>query len=208
MRPKVVISVLVVAFGLLGIVAVLKGLTGKNTVDSSSQVAAATTNANSASSGAAPNTQAAQAPTGVVNNAPPSPELRAAIIAKEQERIGELMNEVDGSNNPVIIAALIEKVENPEAEVRKAALTALEQISDTNSITALQQAADQVTDPRAKVAILDAIDYINLPDALPTTPPPGWTNTPPANVPSNLRMNPKFMHTNNAYSQLQNNGAQ
>jgi hypothetical protein len=195
MRPKVVILVLVAAFGLLGAVAVLKGLAGKPAGDSGSQ--ASNTGATTEKAWSDTNaTTVAQAVPGS-GNAPVDPELHAAIVAKEQERIDELVGEVDGTNNPVIISALIEKVENPEVEIRKAALAALVQLNDTNAVPGLKQAVDRVTDPRAKVAIMDTIDYLNLPDAIPAVPPPGYTN-PVGPIPRNLRMNPAFLHSNTA----------
>jgi hypothetical protein len=198
MRPKVVILVLVAAFALLGVVAVFKGVSGKSAGDSGGQASNAGNTETGAStetaSTSATNTTVAQAPSGPVN-ATVDPELHAAIIAKEQERIDELVSEVDGTNNPVIISALIEKVENPEAEIRKAALAALVQINDTNAVPGLKQAADRVADPRAKVAVLDTIDYLNLPDAIPAEPPKGYTNYT-GSIPKNLRMNSAFLHTN------------
>ena len=68
-----------------------------------------------------------------------SAELRAALIAGEKEKILELQGEVDGSNNPVILAALMDKVGSPELEVRDAALEAIKEIDDTNAIPALQK---------------------------------------------------------------------
>jgi hypothetical protein len=206
MRPKVVILTLVVAFGLLGVLAVLKGLGGRHADDSGGQTSGPAANGNSTSD--ATNSATAQAASSSGNPGPVSPELRAAVIAQETERIQELVNGVDGTNNPIIISALIDKVANPETEVRKAALAALVQINDTNAVPGLLKAADQLKDPRAKVDVLNTIDYLNLPDAMPAVQPPDTFTNQPAAIPRNIHMNPKFLHTNSAVLQMQGGGGQ
>lgn len=174
MRPKVVILIVVVAFGLLGLVAILKGVAGKNTVN--------------------PDGPAPLTPTNVVSetptNPPSSPSLtmssnqmavaeavRTALVDKQIDEIHALQGQADGSNNPVIITALLEKFSNAEAEVRKGALSALRDLNDTNAVPGLQKVADSLKDPREKVAVLDTIDYLKLPSILPTRSE-DTTNTP------------------------------
>jgi len=141
MRPKVVILTLAVAFSLLGMVVVLKGLTGKSAGDAGGPAASSTTDSNSVSGAAnAGNTQTAGG-SGTVPVV--TDEMRAAIIDKETEQIQELVGEADGTNNPVIISALIGKLDSPEDAVRKAALAALVQLNDTNAVPGLQQAVQK-----------------------------------------------------------------
>ena len=194
--------VLAVAFGLLGMVVVLKGLAGKPAVDSGVPNPAPGAGTESAS-GSPTNEPIAHGSNGPVAV---SEELRAALIAKELEQIQELAGEANGTNNPIIIAALVDKVVNPEAEVRKAALVALAQLNDTNAVPSLQQAAERVNDPRAKVAIMDTIDYLNLPDAMPAVQPPETFSNVPIVLPPASKMNPKFLHTNTANLRMQNSG--
>jgi HEAT repeat protein len=190
MRPKVVILTLVVAFGLLGMIAVMKGLGGKHAGDSGTPSQDSTAKADSSSVG----TNADGSPAAASGNPVVSDELRAALIDKEIEQIQQLQGEVDGTNNPVIIQALIEKAGNPEAEVRKAAVEALRELNDTNAIPGLQKLADGIQDAREKVAVLDVIDYLKLPNIMPDNAPIDTdTNIfAPSKVAAG-RMNPQFM---------------
>ncbi len=115
MRPKVVIVTLVAAFGLLGIVALLKGMQGKRGTDTVAPAPGLAAN-----DGTVPDqTNAAATVTGGTSNPAVSEHLRAAVIAKEIEDIQNLLNEADGTNNPVIISALLAKLASPEADVRQ-----------------------------------------------------------------------------------------
>jgi len=195
MRPKVVIFILVAGFGLLGIMFVLKGVMAEHAGNAGGQASA--TPANMDSQPAATNNQVAQV----------SPEqMRAAEVEIELDAIQALLGEADGANNSRIISALIDKVENPEPEVRKAALAALVQLNDTNAVPELKQVAERVKDPRAKVAVMDTIDYLNLPNVMPDVPPPGavTNNSDVTPIPEHIQMNPNFLHTNRNIGKLGN----
>jgi len=215
MRPKVVILILVAGFGLLGIMFVLKGVMAGHAGNAGGQTPA--TEAKVDSQSAAANDQAVQVNPNSSNTAASSEQpvaaseqLRAAAVEKELDAIRELVGEADGANNPTIISALIGKVENPEAEVRKAALAALVQLNDTNAVPGLEQAAEEMKDTRAKVAVLDTIDYLKLPNIMHDVPPADTaTNNPDlATIPQNLNMNPLFLHTNKNIVKWRNNGQQ
>lgn len=191
MRPKVVILTLVAAFGLLGMIAVLKGLAVRHAGDSGNPGSGM---ANAGSPSAGTNAASMQA-TGTSGSPVVSDEMRAVLIAKELDRIQELQSEADGSNNPVIIQALLVDAAHPEAEVRKAAVEALRELNDTNAIPGMQKLADGIQDAREKVAVLDAIDYLKLPDILPDNVPPDTSTN--AFIPSRIppdQMNAEFMH--------------
>jgi hypothetical protein len=115
MRPKVVILILVVAFGLLGIMVVLKGLMGGHAGNAGGQTPG--TEANVDSPAAATNDQVVQVNPNSSNAAATPEQLRAAAVGKELDAIQALLGEADGMNNSTIIPALIGKVENPEVEV-------------------------------------------------------------------------------------------
>jgi hypothetical protein len=176
MRPKVVILILVAGFGLLGIMVVLKGVMAGHSGNAGGQTPA--TEANVDSQSAATNDQVVQVNPDSSNTAASSEQMRAAAIENELDAIRELQGEADGSNNPTIISALLDKVANPEAEVRGAALDALRQLNDTNAVPGLQQAVDLIKDPRGKVAVLDTIDYLKLPNVTPDVPPADYANNP------------------------------
>jgi len=180
MRPKIVVLVLIVAIGLVALAAVLKGVWA----------------------GRAP--QEAQLPEQPPSEAPslavPSPQaspnssnsvaileqLRAAEIAKELDQIRELL--ADGAVNPHATGLLLAKVVHREPEVRKAAKDALVQLGDTNAIPGLEQAVGLVEEPREKLALLEAIDYLKLPDAMAEQPTKVSTdnNNAPALRPRNM----------------------
>jgi len=205
MRPKVVILTLLVTFGLLGFIILFKGL---HSNDSAVQTPGQTANGDSGS-GAGTNGQGSQGlnPT---NTTAVSDDVRAAVIAKEVDQIQELQGEVDGTNNPTIISALLDKMAQPEAEVRSAALEALKEMDDTNAVPGLKKAADGIQDARQKVAVLDVIDYLLLPHAMPDVQPPETlTNPTPIGVilPDD-KMNQHFLHKSKQNGSAQSNAVQ
>jgi len=192
MRPKVVILILVVAFGLLGIMLVLKGVMSGNAGSAGGQTPA--TEANVDLQSAATNDQVVQVNPDASNTAASSEQRRAAAIEKELDAIQELVSGADGDNNPTIISALLEKVVHPEPAVRAAALNALKHLNDTNAVPGLQQAVEHIEDPRGKVAVLDVIDYLKLPNVTPDVPPAADNAennfTPKPNKPNRWMANP------------------
>jgi hypothetical protein len=198
MRPKIVILILVVALGLLGIIVVLKGLTGGHAGDAGGQKPAV--EASVESPAAATNdqvVQVVQVNPNSSNTAAITEQLRAAEVENEVNQIQDLQGEADGTNNPIIITALLDKLSHPEAEVRKAVLDALKQLNDTNAVPGLEQAAENIKDPREKVAVLDTIDYIKLPSATENVPPELATNFPAStSTTTNIQFNPNFLKEN------------
>ena len=195
MRPKIVILVIVTAFGLLGLIALLKGVTGKNAGAGSAQVSdiPASTNTPFADG----NSKVALY-SGPSNTVAVSEELRAVVVEKEVEQIHDLQDQVDGTNNLIVISALIDKLSNPEAEVRQAVLDTLKQMNDTNAVPGLERAAESIKDAREKVAVLDTIDYIKLPSATENVPTEFLTNavhTVRTDISTNV--NPAFLKGNN-----------
>src|SRR5208282_235591 len=165
MRPKVVILILLAGFGLMGITVVLKEVMAGHSGNAGGQTPV--TEASAGSQSAATNNQVVQdvqVNPNSTNTVAVSEEMRAAAVGKELDAIQALQGEADGDNNPTIIAALVDKVANPEKEVRSAALEALRQLNDTNAVPGLQKAAELIKDPRGKVAVLDVIDYLKLPN--------------------------------------------
>jgi hypothetical protein len=194
MRPKVVILILVVAFGLLGIMVVLKGVMAGHSGNAGGQTPA--TGAKADSPAAATNDQVVQVNPNSSHAAATPEQSRDAEVGKELDAIQALLGEADGMNNSTIIPALLAKVAHPEAEVRKAALAALVQLNDTNAVPGLEQAVAAIKDPRAKVDVMDTIDYLKLPNVMPDVPPADLdTNIPDTTtIPPHLKMNPNFLH--------------
>jgi hypothetical protein len=172
MRPKVVVAILLLAVGLLGLVALMskalrppsvvspadRGNVAPVAVVSNSPVTAhVTVPANPV---AVPATNLQQA----VSTAPVADTNAAAAHAQYvRQRIKELnalaMNN-DTESRDIILS---EVKNNPDRQIRAAALEAAIQFDDRSVVQQLQQIADQTQDPEEKQSILDAIDYINLP---------------------------------------------
>lgn len=179
MRPRVVASVLLLAVFFLGLAVLLsKILTPKAsppagtaeaavvadpkpnylqkqglaaTVGSTNQVAFAKANLASetpgfpvATNGHAPNTV---------------DQENAKRIHKRVLELYDLAMKDDTASRDEILSEL----KNPEKKIRHAALEAAIQFDDRSVVPYLKDAVAQTEDPREKVAILDAIDYINLP---------------------------------------------
>jgi len=158
MRPKIVIVTLVVALGLIGVMVVFRGVLGGDRNGGTGLTAQMKDGA------AAPG----EAQTDPALNAAPaaSAEARAGQIQTEVDQINELLA---GGLNPSTTSMLLAKLSHPEAEVRKAAVDALVQLNDTNAIPGLEQAATAAQEPHEKVALMDAVAYLKLPDVTANT---------------------------------------
>ena len=97
------------------------------------------------------------------------------------------------------------KFSNPEKQVRAAVITAFKELDDTNAIPDLQKEVANLQDPREKVALLDAIEYIKLPNITADVPPELRTNNPPYafTIHTNVQFNPLFMKNKDVQLKLQ-----
>jgi hypothetical protein len=198
MRPKVVILILGIAAGLVAVLVLLKGVIGgRSSHDTPVAAIAEPTNQAPPAATNVQDVQDVQVNPNSSNTAAIAEQLRAAEVEKEVNQIQDLQGEADGVNNPIIITALLDKLSNPEAEVRKAALASLKQLNDTNAVPGLEKVAESTKDPREKVAVLDAIDYIKLPSATENVPPEFATNFPTStSTTTNIQFNPNFLKGN------------
>jgi len=209
MRPKAVILILGIGVGLIAVVVLLKGVTGGRP-NKETQVVSTGEPTNQAPPAAINDqvVQDVQVNPNSSNTAAIAEQLRAAEVENEVDQIQDWQGEADGTNNPSIITALLDKMSNSEAEVRKAALEALKQLNDTNAVPGLEQAAENIKDPREKVAMLDAIDYIKLPSATENVPPELATNnTDRTFMSTNVQFNPVFLKGMKT-PRIRNNGQQ
>jgi hypothetical protein len=166
MRPKIVVLILFCTIGLVALAAILKIV-----LSGSGPQQAGIPQPAPAESTPAP-APAPQTNPYASNNAAFLEQLRATDLAKELDQLRELQASGSDSNTT---ALLLGKVTGREPEVRKAALEALKQLNDTNAIPGLGQAMSLIEDPREKVAFMDVIDYLKLPEA---TIPTADTNAP------------------------------
>jgi hypothetical protein len=61
------------------------------------------------------------------------------------------------------VDGILADLEKPGAELRQAALQRAKELGDRAMIPRLREIAERTDDPREKAAILDAIDFLNLP---------------------------------------------
>jgi len=161
MRPKIVILTLAVAIGIVALAVVLRGVMGGHkgdrAPDAPSEEAGPPETANVQANPSSTNSQAVLA------------ELRAAELAKEMDQVREM--QASGAGDPGTIELLLRKVTSREPDVRKAAVEALVQLNATNAIPSLEQALQFAQEPREKTGLMEAINYLKLPEDAP--PPPG-----------------------------------
>ena len=81
-----------------------------------------------------------------------------------QERKTELL-ELTTSRDPAALPAILSTLNDPDPEIRQAALSATVQVGNKDAIPVLQNQLAWADDPREKVAIQDAIDFLQLPPA-------------------------------------------
>ena len=100
----------------------------------------------------------------LVSNAPVATrpltaEERRAAIDAELARLHELFMSGDPAALPLILADL----NNPEKEIRDAAIEAAKQFGSTNAIPALKAAADDTEDLAEKIDLLKAAEFLTVP---------------------------------------------
>jgi hypothetical protein len=158
MRPKIVILVLIVAIGVVALAAVLKGVMGGHAPQEAKAPEPppeepANTKVNAAIPQVNPNSS---------NTAAILEKLRAAELAKGLDEVREL--QAQGLGDPATADLLLAKTTHQEPEVRKAAVQALVQLNATNAIPGLEQALGLTENPREKIVLMDAINYLKLPE--------------------------------------------
>jgi len=162
MRPKIVILVLIVAIGVVALAAVLRGVIGGR--------APQETQPPDPPQGEPANTSAAilQGNPNSSNTAAILEQIRAAEIVKALDDV--LALQVQGLGDSATADLLLGKLTHREPEVRKAAVQALVQLNATNAIAGLEQALGLTEDPREKIVLMDAINYLKLPEEAPLPP--------------------------------------
>jgi hypothetical protein len=199
MRTKVVVGILLLAVGLLGVIALVsKALHPQSTSPSGdraniSPIAVPVSMPGAASSNLVKdrvvNFQPLVNPQAMVSAAPVVDTNAAAVHAEYvHQRIEELnalaMNDDVKSRDTI----LSELKNNPDKAIRAAALEAAIQFGDRSVVPQMQQIADETQDPEEKAKIVAAINYINLPSyteylaAHPDTAPPDAPQQPPTDT--------------------------
>jgi hypothetical protein len=169
MRLKIVIGVLLAASGVLVLSALLsKGLRPgtevpappDNTSFARPEGASAGAPAELPADPAMPATTPPPAAQATDAAAPAAPDPAHARYI--ERRIAEL-DDMAMKNDAVSRDTILSELRNPDGQIREAALEAVVQFSDRSVVPRLQEIAEQTEDPAEKAAILEAIEYINLP---------------------------------------------
>lgn len=159
MRPKIVIITLLFGAGLLAVLGVMHGIMTRQ--DGSTPPAGA---------GGSPAEATRRNPPAEAKNqnvGPKSPiavtpdEEKAAKKQKDLDAIADAL--VAGERDPNSMLAIANQLDNPDKEVRTSAREAAVHLGNTNIIPYLNAGLGYCEDPREKVAILDAIAYLQLP---------------------------------------------
>jgi hypothetical protein len=181
MRPKVVIVVLCLSIGVLALLGVLHGRLSSH--QGGSVETSVPTNLNP--------------PVAIVAEPQTNPVLTSIVASThEEDRVAQKQKDLDsisdallaGDGDPRSLIALENGLENPDAEVRVAAREAAMHLGDTNIIPYLNGALQNLQDPREKVAIMDAIAYLQTPSRSDATDPSEsemaalLSNRPPRNT--------------------------
>lgn len=131
-------------------------------------------------------TGATSGPTSIIATTPA--EERAALRDKDLEAISDALLSTEENGNAV--SAVASRLENADAEVRAAAREAAVHLGDTNIIPYLTVALERISDPREKVELLDAIQFLQLPEGSDVQMPEGADIVPPnASVPGSVATN-------------------
>lgn len=185
MRPKVVVIILLLGMGSLAVIFLAsKSLHPQSITSAGSE---------NISSPAVIN-QPVEVPA---SNLPPVVSIASVAVTNDaaahakyvSQRIKELNALAMNNDTQSRDAILSELKNNPDKTIRAAALEAAIQFGDRSVVPPMQEIAAQTQDPDEKAAILDAIDYINLPSlteymaAHPnSTPGSGQTKSSPHNA--------------------------
>ena len=87
-------------------------------------------------------------------------EQASAMKEKDLDALNEAL--VHRDDDPRMMLEIANRLENADADVRAAAREAAIHFGDTNIIPFLKSAQEDLQDPREKVAIMDAIAYLQI----------------------------------------------
>jgi hypothetical protein len=161
MRPKVVVAILLLAAGLLGVIVLMSNALHPQSTSSSADSgkvspAAAASNQPVETPASNPPPVVAAAPAADTNAA----AAHAQYVSRRIKELNALAMNDDVQSRDTILSEL---KNNPDKKIRAAALEAAIQFDDRSVVPPMQEIAAQTQDPEEKAAILEAIDYINLP---------------------------------------------
>jgi hypothetical protein len=152
-RPKFVLAILLAGALAIGAIVLLK--------PHSSAPVPEPAPAPAASASPTPAPAPTPAPTPVVVKKTPTPEERQAAIDAETDRLSAwAMN-----NDPQSLSNILGDLASPEKEIRHAAIEAAKQFESPDAIPVLKAAAANAEDNQEAIDMLEAADWLALPNA-------------------------------------------
>ncbi len=88
-----------------------------------------------------------------------TPKKRSAAIQAEVDHLREL----SWQDDPDSLSKILADLTHPEKEVREAAIEATKEFGSSNAVPALKAAAQTAEDTREKIALLEAVEFLELP---------------------------------------------
>ena len=161
MRPKIVITVLIVALGLLGLMALVSKSPWSKPAVTPGAIPATRTASVSANEtrGIKPAlTSTAAADAAITLTASPRVEPKAYV----QQRIAEL-NDLATQDDPAAHATMLAELTNQEKDIRQAAREAVMQTHDPADVPRLHEVLAITEDREERIALQKAIKFLNLP---------------------------------------------
>ena len=96
----------------------------------------------------------------------PEPSMQNTNDSDRQERVSERSAELMAlamNNDPNARDMLLSELQNPDKDIRSAAIDALIQLGDRSAVPRMRQLADRMQDPDEKADMLAAADFLDLP---------------------------------------------
>ena len=155
MRPKIVLSLLLPVLLVLGV-----ALYMKRSAPAPVPVAAPPITAVGVAPAPVSTPAPAPAPMPAVVANPLTPEERQAAIEVEEQRLSEWQSNKD----PQSLSNILADLASPEHEIRLAAIEAAKQFDSTDAIPVLKAMAAQTQDNQDAIAMLQAADFLAIPD--------------------------------------------
>ena len=184
LKPKFVLVILLLGVAALALMGIMHGVVNKREgpAQPSPVVPPEKAEASQTTSNVPVNAQATS------NIAMTANEQTAFQKQKDLDAVNDALLSSDG--DPRAMLEVASRLENSDAEVRTAARESAVHLGDTNIIPYLNSALNNLKDPREKVAIMDAIAYLQIPSAAETARDPALESILTNSAPIPRRLQP------------------
>jgi len=184
LKPKFVLVILLLGVAALALMGIIHGVVNKREgpAQPSPVVPPEKAEASQTTSNVPVNAQATS------NIAMTANEQTAFQKQKDLDAVNDALLSSDG--DPRAMLEVASRLENSDAEVRTAAREAAVHLGDTNIIPYLNSALNNLKDQREKVALMDAIAYLQIPSAAETARDPALESILTNSAPIPRRLQP------------------